>query len=173
MKDTLNPGSAEHPLGINDTDVCSADRQFSVVTLKSLAEAAALILLLPQIFFFLYSFWGTVKLGFGGRSMMGETALLALHASWVGAPFIYLLYFLIRRINRKGGRYLLTFSVCVIAGYGGVVAWNHFIYETFSYFWGIVPVLICSGGASGYMLLRDKEHEMPNYGGDLFLPKEE
>jgi len=142
-------------------------------TLKSIAEAFVLILLLPQIFCFLYFFWNTVRIGVNGWGMMKEVSLLALHASWVGAPFIFLLYFLVRHINRKGARYLATFCVCVVAGYGGVVAWNQFILENFSYFWGIVPVLICSGGASGYMFLRDKEREIPDYGGDLFLAKEE
>jgi len=138
-------------------------------TFKAVAEAIVLILLLPQIFFFLYFFWGTVRIGSSGWGMMKEVSLLGLHASWVGAPFIYLLYFLIRHVNRKGGRYLATFIICAAAGYGGVVAWNLIIFESFSYIWGIVPVLICSGGTSGYMLLRDKEREMPNYGGELFL----
>ncbi|MCL2104924.1 MAG: hypothetical protein FWH21_07735 [Kiritimatiellaeota bacterium] len=141
-------------------------------TFKSLAEAIVLILLLPQIFLFLYFFWRTVTIGIDGLGMMKELFRLGLHASQVGAPFIYLLYFLIRHVNRGGGRYLATFLICAVAGYGGVLAWNRYIFENFSYFWSIIPVLICSGGATGFMLLRDKEREMPSYGGELFLAKE-
>jgi len=154
-----HPGNAERPLGTTNP-------------LQSLAEAFALILILPQIFFFLYFSWGVVKIGVGGFGLMKELALLGLHASRVGAPFIYLLYYLIRHINRKGARGLATFLICCAAGYGGVVAWNRYIFESFSYVWGILPVLICSGGASGYMLLRDKERSIPPYGGDLFLAKD-
>jgi len=104
--------------------------------------------------------------------MMKELALLGLSASRLSAPFLYLLYLLIRHINRKKARCLVTFLICLVAGYAGVVAWNLVVFENFSYVWGILPVLICSGGTSAYMALRDKERQMPSYGGDLFLAKD-
>jgi len=141
-------------------------------TLKAITEAIVLILLLPQIFVFLYFFWGTVKIGFDGMGMMKPLSILALSISHVGAPFLYLLYFIIRRVNRGKARCLATFLICVAAGYGGVVAWNLVIFENFSYVWGILPVLVCSGGTSAYMALRDKESQIPSYGGELFLAKD-
>ena len=141
-------------------------------TLKTIAEAIVLILLLPQIFVLLYFFWSTVRIGVDGLGMMKELALLGLTVSRVGAPFLYLLYFIIRRVNREKAHCLATFLICAAVGYSGVVAWNLAVFPNFSYAWGILPVLICSGGAAAYMALRDKESQMPTYGGDLFLAKD-
>jgi len=141
-------------------------------TFKAIAEAIVLVLLLPQIFVFLYFFWGTVKIGFDGLLMMKELSLLGLSAPRVGAPFLYLLFFVIRHINREKARCLATFLICLAVGYAGVIAWNLAIFESFSYIWGLLPVLICSGGTSAYMALRDKERELPSYGGELFLAKD-
>ena len=80
-------------------------------TLKAIAESIALILLLPQIFVFLYFFWGTVKIGFDGLLMMKQLALLGLSVSRVGAPFLYLLFFAVRHINRTKARCLATFLI--------------------------------------------------------------
>jgi len=142
-------------------------------TLKTIAEAIALILILPQLFVFLYFFWGTVRVGFDGFGMMKHLALLGLSASRLSAPFLYLLYFLICRINREKARCLATFLICLVSGYAGVVAWNLVVFPNFSYVWGIIPVLICSGGTAGYMALRDKERSFPSYiRGELFLAKD-
>jgi len=141
-------------------------------TLKAAGEALVLILLLPQIFIFLYFFWGTVRIGINGLGMMKELALLGLSASQLSAPFLYLLYLLICRLNREKAHCLATFLICLAAGYAGVAAWNLIVFPNFSYVWGILPVLICSGGTSAYMALRDKERHIPSYGGELFLAKE-
>lgn len=140
--------------------------------LKTVAEVLLLILLLPQIFVFLYFFWSTVRIGFGGFGMMKDLASLGLAISLMSAPFLYVLYFAIRRVNRDKARGLATFLICLVSGYAGVVAWNVFIFENFSYFWGLIPVLICSGGTALYIVLREKERQIPPYGGDLFLANE-
>ncbi|MCL1919932.1 MAG: hypothetical protein FWG50_02470 [Kiritimatiellaeota bacterium] len=139
-------------------------------TLKMIAEALVLILLLPQIFVFLYFFWSVVKIGAGGFGMMKEIAFLGLTISRMAGPFLYLLFLLVRRMNRKRGRALATFAVCWAAGYGGVVAWNLVIFpESFSYFWSILPVTLCSGGAATAVALRGKQIFLPANRGDLFL----
>jgi len=141
-------------------------------TLKTSLEAIVLILLLPQIFILLYFFWGTVRIGIDVLGMMKALAILGFSVSRLSAPFLYLLYFLVRHINRKKAHCLATFLVCSVVGYAGVVAWNLIVFPNFSYAWGILPVLICSGGTSAYMALRDKESQMPSYGGELFLAKD-
>ena len=140
--------------------------------LKATLEALVLILLLPQIFILLYFFWGTVKVGIDGLGMMKELIRLGFSISRLSAPFLYLLYFLIRRVNREKAHCLATFLICLAAGYAGVVAWNLVVFPNFSYIWGILPVLICSGVTSAYMALRDKERQIPSYGGELFLAKD-
>ena len=139
-------------------------------TFKSLAEALVLILLLPQLFVFLYFFWGTVRIGTDGFGMMKDLAIFGLTISRMTAPFLYLLYLLIRHVNRTKGRLLATFLICWVAGYGGIVAWNLLIFDgNFSYFWSILPVTLCSGGAAASIALRGKQLFVPVRRGDLFL----
>jgi hypothetical protein len=140
--------------------------------LKTTAEALLLIFLLPQIFILLYFFWGTIRIGMNGLSLMKDLALLGFSVSQLSSPFLYLLYWLIRHINRKEAHCLATFLICFVAGYAGVVAWNLVVFPNFSYGWAILPVLICSGGTSAYMAIRDKERQLPDYGGELFLAKD-
>ena len=140
--------------------------------LKPIAEVIILILLLPQIFVFLYFFWSTVRTGFDGLGMIKPLALLGLSISHLSAPFLYLLFLAIRHINREKAHCLATFLICLTAGYAGVIAWNLIVFPSFSYAWGILPVLACSGGTSAYLALRDKERLMPSYGGELFLAKD-
>ena len=138
--------------------------------LKSLAEALILILLLPQLFVSLYFFWNTIKIGVDGFGMMKDLAILGLTISRLAAPFLYLLYLLVRHVNRKKGRGLATFLICWTAGYGGVIAWNLLIFDgNFSYFWSILPVTLCSGGAAAYVALRGKQIFAHARRGDLFL----
>ena len=139
-------------------------------TFKSIAEALVLILLLPQVFVFLYFFWGTVRVGVDGFGMMKDIAVLGLTISRMAAPFLYLLYLLVRHMNREKKRCLATFLVCWAAGYGGIVAWNFLIFDgNFSYFWSVLPVTLCSGGAAAGIALRDKHFFVPSRRGDLFL----
>ena len=141
--------------------------------LKSLAEALVLILLLPQLFVFLYFFWGTVRIGTDGVGMMKDLAILGFTLARMSAPFLYLLYLLVRHVNRQKGQPLATFIICWVAGYGGVIAWNLLIFDgNFSYFWSILPVTLCSGGAAASIALRGKKIFASARRGDLFLAED-
>jgi len=145
-------------------------------TLRSIAESFVLILLLPQIFVFLYSFGDVVKHSYDGWKQIKELAYFGLIVSRMAAPFLYLLYLLVCRMNRNKGRGLATFGVCFAAGYGGVVAWNLFVSYgdsffdgNFSYVWSVLPVALCSGAAAACVALRGKAFFVPKRTGNLFL----
>ena len=137
--------------------------------LKSIAEALALILFVPQIFVLLYFFWGAVRAGYDSWGMMRSLVLFGLVVSRMAGPFLYLLYLLVRRVNRERRRGLATFVICLVAGYGGVVAWNLVIFENFSYVWSVLPVAACSGGAAARVAFRGTGLFVPKRRGDLFL----
>lgn len=122
--------------------------------IKSLLEAAAVILLVPQLFVFLYFFWPTVR-GVDGWGMMKSLLVLGLSIARVAAPALYLLYLALASINREKRRSFCSFLLCLTTGYALLVAWNLFIYKNFSYLWGTVPIFLCSSGVVIYQLLKD------------------
>jgi hypothetical protein len=135
--------------------------------LKSLLEAAAVILLVPQLFVFMYFFWPTIH-GADGWGMMKSLVIFGLTLSRIVAPILYILYLVIVSINREKRRSVSSFLLCTLAGYASVIAWNVYIYESFSYAWALLPVLICSSGVGAYQLLKDKSI-LANPKPDLFL----
>ena len=122
--------------------------------LKSILEALAVILLVPQLFVFLYFFWPTVR-GVDGWGMMKELMALGFSVSRLAGPILYILYLVIVSLNRDKRRSLLSFLICFATGYASVIAWNVFIYKSFSYAWGALPVLICSMGVAAHELFKD------------------
>jgi len=139
-------------------------------TLKSNLEAVLVILLFPQLFVFLYFFFPTLR-GADCLSMMKPLILLGLTISRLAGPILYILYWGITLLNRDKRRAGLSFLLCAITGYLGVIAWNHFIFENFSYSWGLLPVLICSGGVGLYHYFKDAHH-IARPKPELFLSRE-
>ena len=99
--------------------------------LKSLLEAAAVILLVPQLFVFMYFFWPTIR-GADGWGMMKSLVIFGLTLSRIAGPILYILYLVIVSINREKRRSVISFLLCALAGYATVIAWNVYIYENFS-----------------------------------------
>lgn len=122
--------------------------------LKSIFEALAVILLVPQLFVFLYFFWPTVR-GVDGWDMMKTLIALGFSVSRLAGPILYILYLVIVSVNRDKRQCVLSFVICFVTGYASVIAWNLFVYKNFSYAWGVLPVLICSLGAAAYQLFKD------------------
>jgi hypothetical protein len=122
--------------------------------LQSLLEAVAVILLVPQLFVFLYFFWPTIH-GYDGRGMITSLIVFGFSISRIAGPFLYILFLVITALNRDKRRHVASFLICTCSGYAAVVAWNVFIFENFSYAWGLLPVLLCSAGVSAYQFLRD------------------
>ena len=122
--------------------------------LKSFLEAVAVILLVPQLFVFMYFFYPTIR-GVDGGGMMKSLIVFGLSLSRITGPILYLLFLAITVINRKKRRSLCSFLVCTTVGYATVITWNVFVYKSFSYAWGLFPVLICSSGVVLYQLFKD------------------
>ena len=135
--------------------------------LKSLLEAVAVILLVPQLFVFLYFFWPTIR-GADGWGMMKSLVIFGLTLSRIAGPILYILYLVITSINREKRRNVWSFLICSTAGYASVIIWNIFVYKSFSYVWGLLPVIICSAGVVAYQILKDKTL-MANPKPELFL----
>lgn len=135
--------------------------------LNPLLEAAVAILLFPQLFVFFYFFIPTLR-GADSLSMMNPLILLGLTISRLAGPVLYILYWVITILNRDKPRGVATFLICTITGYLCVIAWNHYIFTNFSYFWSIIPVLLCSGGVGLYHTFKDKIHMAPRKP-ELFL----
>lgn len=135
--------------------------------LRSLLEAAAVILLVPQIFVFLYFFWPTIR-GADGWGMMKSLVIFGLTLSRIAGPILYILYLVIAAINREKRRSVLSFLICTSAGYASVITWNLLVYKSFSYAWALLPVLICSSGVVVYQILKDKS-VLANAKPELFL----
>jgi hypothetical protein len=64
-----------------------------------LLEAAAVILLFPQLFVFFYFFIPTLR-GADSLSMMNPLILLGLTISRLAGPVLYILYWVITNLNR-------------------------------------------------------------------------
>jgi hypothetical protein len=137
--------------------------------LKSLLEAVAVILLVPQLFVFLYFFWPTIRSA-DGWGMMKSLVIFGLILSRLAGPVLYVLYLVITSINREKRRSVWSFLICTFVGYVSVTAWNIFIYKSFSYAWALFPVLICSSGVVAYQILKDKTI-MANPKPELFLAR--
>lgn len=135
--------------------------------LKSLLEAAAVILLVPQLFVFMYFFWPTIH-GADGWDMLKSLVIFGLSLSRIAGPILYILYLVIVSINREKRRSVWSFLVCATAGYASVLMWNLLIYKSFSDVWALLPVLICSSGVVAYQLLKDKSI-LANPKPELFL----
>lgn len=138
--------------------------------LKSLIEAAVVILLIPQLFVFLYFFLPTVR-GSDSLSLFKPLLLLGLTISRLAGPILYILYLVICAVNRERRRAMVSFFICAMTGYLCVVAWNLVIFKNFSYAWGVLPVLICSGGVGLYQLFQDKDR-VAKAQPELFLASE-
>ncbi len=122
--------------------------------LKSLLEATAVILLVPQLFVFMYFFWPTIR-GADGWGMMKSLVIFGLTLSRIVGPLLYILYLVIVSLNRGKRRSICSFLICTTAGYASVIAWNMLVYKSFSYAWALLPVLICSSGVVVYQILKD------------------
>ncbi len=116
-------------------------------------EILAVVLLLPQVFVFLYFF----RYYFAGGNVLGllkNTAVYALTISWVSAPFLVALAVAVKALINAKARWAVTLLLCVATGYGWVAAWNLLVYPMFSYFWSTLPILLCSVGFTGYAAAR-------------------
>lgn len=122
--------------------------------LKALLEAVAVIILVPQLFVFMYFFWPTIH-GVDGGGMMKSLILFGLAISRIAGPILYILYLVIVSINREKRRSAWSFLICAVTGYASVIAWNVWIWKNFSYAWAVLPVLLCSSGVVAYQILKD------------------
>jgi hypothetical protein len=135
--------------------------------LKSNLEALLAILLFPQIFVLLYFLIPTIK-GAEGFSMIKHLLNLGFSISRVGAPVLYMLYWAITTLNQNQRRAGISFLICSVTGYLSLIAWNHYIFQNFSYGWGLLTVLLCSGGVGFYHYFKDPNHHAPRKQ-ELFL----
>ena len=121
--------------------------------LRVVMELLAMTLLVPQVFvlcyYFTYFFEGGNQLGLG-RTL----AVYALTISWVSAPFLALLYVLVKALIGSRVSGYVTLLLCVGAGYLWLAAWNVLVYNIFSYWRAAFPILLCSLGTAGYALAR-------------------
>lgn len=125
--------------------------------LKQQFEAVLVILLFPQLFVLLYFFFPTIR-GPGSFGLLKNLLVLGLTISQLFAPLLYLLYWGITTLNHEKRRAVPSFLLCATTGYLGLIAWNKMIFENFSYSWGLIPLLICSGGVGLYYYFKDKKN---------------
>ena len=121
-------------------------------------EVLTVILLVPQVFVYLYYF----RLLFTGGNRLGLLKALFLYGatvSWVSAPFLALLALLSHVLLQVRVRWTWTFLFCMAAGYLWVAAWNLFVFDMFSYVWAALPVVLCSAGYAVYAAARALYHE--------------
>jgi hypothetical protein len=131
--------------------------------LKSNVEAVVAIILFPQIFVFLYFFFPTIR-GADSLGMIKPLIILGLTISRLAGPILYALYWGITLLNRDKRRGVASFFICMVTGYLCVAAWNHYVWENFSYSWGLLPVFICSGGVGLYHFFKGKSYlELKSY----------
>lgn len=121
--------------------------------LRNGLEILAVILLLPQVFVFLY-FFRYFFAGTNSLALLKTIAVYALTISWVSAPFLVVLTIAIKTLIQVRVRWYMTLFFCVAAGYAWVAAWNLLVYHVFSYFWSTLPILLCSIGFAGYAAAR-------------------
>jgi hypothetical protein len=123
------------------------------VWLRSGLEILAVILVLPQVFIFLY-FFRYLFIGSNGLSLLKTLVVSALTISWVSAPFLAVLSIAVKALITIKVRWTVTLLVCVVAGYVWLTAWNVLVFNEFSYGWSALPILLCSLGFSGYTAAR-------------------
>ena len=116
-------------------------------------ELFLIILLLPQMFVFLY-FFSFLFVGSNWLGLLKTVGLYALTISWVSAPFLALLTLLIRALVGARVRWFVTLPFCVGAGFLWLAAWNLLVYDFFSYGRAVLPVLLCSVCTAGYAQAR-------------------
>jgi len=127
-------------------------------------ELLLIVLLLPQLFVFLYYF----VFAFSGNNwleFLKAMAFYALTISWVSAPFLVLLYALVRGLLGARVRWFVALPLCVGTGFFWLWAWNHFVYPAFTWGRAVLPLLACSVGPAGYAWARAMYLE------SLILPK--
>ena len=121
--------------------------------LRNGLEILAVILLLPQIFVFLY-FFRYLFAGSNSLAFLKTIAVYALTISWVSAPFLAVLAIMVKTLINTKVRWYVTLLLCITAGYAWVAAWNLLVYNMFSYFWSALPILLSSIGFAGYAAAR-------------------
>ena len=122
--------------------------------LKIVAWVAVMTLLMPQLFVMSYYFPLVIK-GVDRLPMLQEIALLGLVISWISAPFFWVTVLVYRALVSLRFRWWAVLLFCVLSGYLLVVAWNHMIFNLFTYGRAALPVLLCSLLSAGYALARD------------------
>lgn len=124
------------------------------IWLKIAAWVVVMTLLVPQLFVMSYFFPVVIK-GVSRLPMLQEVSLLGLVISWISAPFFLVTVLLYRGMVVMRFRWYAVLLFCVLMGYLLVFAWNHVIFNLFSYGRAALPVLLCSLVSAGYALARD------------------
>lgn len=119
--------------------------------LKTIAWLVVIVLVIPQLFVFSYFLHLLVR-GGSRLEMMQSLALLGLSVSCVSAPFFGAMTLLYKAMLAWQVRGYVILPVCALAGFLWVVAWNHVIFDLFTYGKAILPVLLCSLVSAGYAL---------------------
>ena len=122
--------------------------------LKIAAWVTALTLFVPQFFVLSYYFPIVVK-GVNRWAMLQELALLGLVISWVSAPIFLVIVLLYRALVSRRVRWYGVIVLCMLSGFGLVAAWNHVVFDLFSYWRAALPVLLCCLATAGYALSRE------------------
>lgn len=117
--------------------------------LRPVVEVAAVVLLLPQAFVFMYYF----RYAFIGSNWAGLCKALSLYGlsiSWVSAPFLVALTLAVRAMIGARVRWWKTLGAGVAMGFLWVAAWNLLVAPSFAYATAALPVLLCSLATAGY-----------------------
>lgn len=121
--------------------------------LRNILEILAVILLLPQVFVFFYSF-DLFFVGGNRLRMLRDLAVCALAISWVSSPLLAVLAIVVKTLIRVRVRWYVTLLLCVVSGYVWVVGWNVLVFDTFSYGKVLFPILLSSLLFAGYAAAR-------------------
>lgn len=121
--------------------------------LRNILEILAVIVLLPQVFVFFYSF-DLFFVGGNRLRMLRDLTVYALAISWVSAPLLAVLVIVVKTLIRVRVRWYVTLLLCVASGYAWVAGWNLLVFKTFSYGKALIPVLLCSLLFAGYAAAR-------------------
>lgn len=121
--------------------------------IRRFLEIAAVVLLLPQAFVFMYYF----RCLFIGSNWLGLCKALSLYGltvAWVSAPFLVVLSLAVRALIGAPARWWKTLAACVAMGYFWVAGWNLLVAPSFQYAAAALPVLLCSLATVGYAQAR-------------------
>ncbi len=110
--------------------------------IRRFLEVAAVVLLLPQVFVFMYYF-RCLFIGSNWLGLCKSLSLYGLTVSWVSAPFLVVLTFAIRALVGAEVRWWVTFAVSVGTGYLWIVGWNVLVVHSFGCLAAAVPILLC------------------------------